>query len=131
MPLVVQKQGCGFCLSLHDTYEAAYQCETLGPPPFLRRPQGSTILFENEEAILGTRYSYLTMQGTVLYSFIGEASGVHVWIHILDTENFEALVLPKQFNTFCCSAHHKYPKGYAGSLRSYHRNFNLLYSTHY
>lgn len=126
MPNQVIKYACDHCSTEYNDYNLALQCEAL----YCESPiasVGQVISFENEETMFGSRYSYPTATGTVLYMkkvLVHDKNGKHhTWGYVVKLKNGyqEALVVLTEdefgVRRLVSLAEYKFPLGYADSLK--------------
>lgn len=131
MPIQVVRYLCQHCKSEYQDFQSAMNCEML-PIPSNPYPEGSVITFQNEESLFGSRYSYCTASGEVLYTHltINKHTQSHVWVWIVKPTNglmnCEHLVIEgtDEFGMCCLVslAENKYQIGFAELLRMKHLN---------
>lgn len=132
MPIIVQRYLCNYCKNEYHDYQTAMNCEELGIPPN-PYPEGSIIQYEDESTMFGSRWSYSTESGIVLYSWMGVVEsksnpGAHAfishgWSWIVKPNNEFGEVLVKEVLTefgmrLISQAEDKYKPGYADTVRS-------------
>lgn len=137
MPVVVQRYLCQHCKNEYNDFQSAMNCEGLGIPPN-PYPEGSIIQYEDESTMFGSRYSYCTGSGIVLYSWMGVVKNkpsrdayeftAHGWSWIVKPDNGFGEVLVKEAMTefgmrLVSMAEDKYQPGFADSVRL--RNNNI------
>lgn len=135
MPFPCTMHACGYCGTPYLEYGVAVECEQLGPAIGTRMPAGTNVVFEDENTMFGSRYSYTTNSGIVLYSYTVRSQDIHIWAHVVEITGArfagaEGILLAGQ-QGYVCSAEHKYGEGFAARLRSLHMNQHLLYPIHY
>lgn len=113
MPIPVTKYLCSRCSNQYDTSAEASACEAAGVPPN-PYPAGSTLTFNNEESLLGSRYSYSNQSGVVLGAHLvfNRATGFHEWAWYVGCPHYEAVVFINPDEGPCCRAEDKYQLGY-------------------
>lgn len=130
MPITVQRYLCSACKNEYRTFQEAMDCESR-PVPFNPYPEGSVVNYEDESTMFGTRYSYTTDSGIVLYSWLGYnlKTKEHVWSWIVQSSNGHSEVLVQYINDefgmtrLISLAEDKYQIGYADLVRSRHVNY--------
>lgn len=133
MPIQVSRYLCQHCKQEYKDYQRAMECEMLPIPPN-PYPEGSTISFQNEETLFGSRYSYGSASGEVLYACLATKNDQnyrsHVWVWVVKVNGGsmfpECLVLEGKddFGNQCLMspAEDKHPSGFADALRLKHQN---------
>lgn len=124
MPITVNRYMCPHCRTVYKTFEQAMQCE-MAPIPLNPFPEGTTMTFENEESMFGSRYSYSSSSGVVLFAMLdyNEKNKSHQWVWIVkpsDRFGTECAVVfgEDDFGTRLFSpAEFKYRSGYAEALK--------------
>lgn len=125
----VKRYKCDICKNLFDDFSEALKCEGLGIPP-QRFHKGDSIVFENEESTFGSRYSYSSAQGTVLFAYIlgCEVNNVHKhqWFYIVQLTHYECVVtevLGELGIKLTSLAEWKYKTGYAAEYEQYRQKY--------
>jgi hypothetical protein len=127
MPTQVMKWKCNLCHTVHETYDAAQQCE-YKPSPIRTYLDGDTIVFESEDSGFG-RYSYSTDQGIVLYAFLMPEQNAHSWRYVVSARRgFGEYVVGLLADDMHCMslrspAEWKVASGYAAELRRLHNQY--------
>ena len=131
MPIPVSRYLCQHCKQEYKDFNAAMNCE-MKPIPSNPYPEGTVLTFQNEESLFGSRYSYSSASGTVLYACLATKNDVHshVWVWVVKPTGgsmfSECLVIEgnDDFGTHCLmsSAEDKHPPGFAEALRMKHQN---------
>lgn len=126
MPETITMFACSHCKTIYRQFQDAVACETLGIPE-QRLKVGDTINFEDESTMFGSRCSYSTSSGVVLFAYINRITNnksktsTHVWMYVVDLAYHEVEVFESEgeFGRHMFSpAELKFNKGYAASLQS-------------
>jgi len=130
MPLPITKYCCSICGSEYRDFYEASSCEALGMPldtDFIST--GQSIRFNNEESLLGTRYSYSSEDGTVILKYVNlntTNNGIrsHVWNYVirgnLYSREYLAMFITDNYGCRALTslAEWKFNPGFADSVRT-------------
>lgn len=109
---------CQECGARHDSYDDAVRCENLpmyeGDPEY---NEGDDIEFENEDNMMGVRWSYSYRSGKVLYrvKMLNHLNTAHQWYYMVDGNYCEygvSMVTDSDgFRKMMCMYDSKFEKG--------------------
>ena len=127
MPNQITMYKCNKCHTVYKSYDSALKCETVPVEPSMYNI-GAVISFENEETMFGSRYSYYTETGTILYKYLVLATQhhapIHKWVYVVlvpkQNNEMEVVMATDDFglSRLISLAEKKFQLGYANSLQN-------------
>jgi len=129
MPYSVQRHCCNICKEEFRLFDEAIKCELLNTE-IQKHFVGDTVSYEDESTMFGSRYSYCTESGIVLFAYPirvtnrNRSTMAHAWIYIIKPTNssneVEAAYMLDEFNNnkLISRAEAKFISGYSESVKS-------------
>jgi len=129
MPYSVQRHCCNVCKEEFRLFDEALVCES-SPSEVQKHAVGDVVSYEDESSMFGSRYSYCTDSGTVLFAYQSSVTNkatsikAHAWIYVIKPFNkpieVEAAYMSDEFNVMrlVSKAEWKFISGYAENVKS-------------